>query len=122
MFPGKDKRSKITRRALHDVALYSFLVILQQMANLYGCKLIKVDPQYTSQICSNCGSIVRKKLSDRVHKCPRCGLEIDRDVNAARNILQRGGKQLPEGTPGGTKVPTLVEILIPGTEGARQAE
>ena len=122
MFLGKDKQSRLARRALYDVALTSFLIILTHMAIKYGCKLTKVQPQYTSQICSNCGTIVKKSLSDRIHKCPHCGLEIDRDVNAARNILQRGGKQLPEGTPGGTSVPTLVEVLIPGIEGARQAE
>ena len=113
MFLGKDKRSKLAKRALYDVALYSFLVILQQMAFKYGCRLTKVPPQYTSQICSNCGSIVKKSLSDRVHKCSHCGLEIDRDVNAARNILQRG-KNLTVGTTGGTYVPTLVEVFIPG--------
>ena len=113
MFLGKDKQSRLARRALYDVALASFLVILQQMANLYGCKLTKVDPSYTSQACSNCGTIVKKSLSDRVHKCPHCGLEIDRDVNAARNILQRG-KQLSVGTTGCTSVLQLVEVLIPG--------
>jgi len=121
MFLGKDKKSRLARRALYDVALASFLVILQQMANLYGCKLIKVDPQYTSQICSNCGAIVKKSLSDRVHKCPHCGLEIDRDVNAARNILQRG-KQLSVGTTGCTSVHQLVEVFIPGTQPVQQAE
>ena len=114
LFPGKTKREKTFRRALYDVGLYTFLTILQEMATLYGCKLTKVKPQYTSQICSNCGTIVKKSLSDRVHKCPNCGLEIDRDANAARNILQRG-KHLPVGTTGGTSVPMLVEVLIPGT-------
>ena len=113
MFLGKDKKSRLARRALYDVALASFLVILQRMADLYGCKLTKVDPQYTSQICSNCGTIVKKDLSVRIHKCPHCGLEIDRDVNAARNILQRG-KQLSVGTTGCTSVLQLVEVLIPG--------
>ena len=122
MFLGNGRKLRLARRALYDIALYSFLVILQEMANLYGCKLTKVPPEYTSQICSNCGAIVKKDLSVRVHKCPHCGLEIDRDVNAARNILQRGKNKTPAGTPGGTSVPTLVEVLIPGTEGARQAE
>ena len=122
MFLGKSKKDKLSLRALRDNGLYNFLVILQQMAIKYGCKLTKVPPEYTSQICSNCGAIVKKDLSVRVHKCPHCGLEIDRDVNAARNILWIGKNKTPEGTPGGTKVPTLVEILIPGTEGSRQAE
>jgi Putative transposase DNA-binding domain. len=58
-----------------------------------GKTFIKVDPAYTSQRCSNCGAIVQKDLSVRVHKC-KCGLEIDRDVNAAINIKYDGLKQL----------------------------
>ena len=113
MFPGKSRQAKKARRALYDVALYSFLVVLQQMCEVYSCKFTKVDPQYTSQICSNCGTIVKKSLSDRIHNCPHCGLVIDRDVNAARNILQRG-KNLSVGTTGGANAPQLVEISIPG--------
>ena len=40
-----------------------------------------------------CGEMVPKELSERVHDCPRCGLVMDRDVNAARNILERGLEQ-----------------------------
>lgn len=53
-------------------------------------KLMLVNPRNTSQICSNCGKPVPKGLSVRVHKCPHCGLVLDRDVNAAINILRRG--------------------------------
>jgi putative transposase len=64
---------------------------LQYKAQNAGKQVIKVPPQQTSQLCSGgCGAIVKKDLSERVHKCPRCGLEIDRDTNAAINILQRG--------------------------------
>ncbi|MGB5435855.1 MAG: transposase [Maribacter sp.] len=49
-----------------------------------------VSPWYTSQMCSGCGTIVAKSLSVRVHRCDSCGLELDRDVNAARNILALG--------------------------------
>ncbi len=48
-------------------------------------------PAYTSQACSNCGEMVKKSLSVRVHRCPACGLILDRDVNAARNILALTG-------------------------------
>lgn len=54
---------------------------------------VKVKPAYTSQRCSRCGKIVEKDLSVRVHKC-ECGLEIDRDVNAAINILREGLRHL----------------------------
>jgi len=51
---------------------------------------LKVNPAYTSQDCFGCGDRVKKQLSQRVHSCPKCGLEIDRDLNAALNILARG--------------------------------
>ncbi|MBO5669131.1 MAG: transposase, partial [Candidatus Methanomethylophilaceae archaeon] len=54
-----------------------------------GRTIVLVDPKGTSQICSNCQEIVEKDLSVRVHVCPHCGYEEDRDVNAARNILAR---------------------------------
>jgi len=63
-----------------------------------------VDPRNTSQVCSGCGAYVEKSLSVRVHICPGCGLTIDRDVNAARNMLKRGlgiGLERAEYTPVG---------------------
>ena len=54
-----------------------------------GSTVAVVDPHNTSQVCSRCGCLVKKNLSVRVHHCPHCGLVLDRDVNAARNILQR---------------------------------
>jgi transposase len=51
----------------------------------------RVDPHNTTQDCSGCGSRVAKRISDRRHECPGCGLSIDRDLNAARNILNRAG-------------------------------
>ncbi len=54
-----------------------------------GRTVTKVDPRYTSQICSGCGEIVKKDLSVRVHDCPYCNLVLDRDVNAAKNILNK---------------------------------
>jgi transposase len=63
-----------------------------------------VDPRGTSQTCSACGAYVRKDLSVRTHRCPGCGLTIDRDVNAARNMLKRGlgiGLERAEYTPVG---------------------
>ena len=58
-----------------------------------GRTLIKVSPKFTSQICSQCGTIRKKDLSERWHSCD-CGAELDRDVNAAINILVRGQKAL----------------------------
>ena len=57
--------------------------------------MILVDPSGTSQECSRCGRVVEKVLSVRTHSCPHCGLELHRDVNAAKNILARGLEQAP---------------------------
>jgi len=54
-----------------------------------GC-VVLVDPRHTSQDCSSCGHRVEKSLAERVHRCPSCGLVLDRDVNAALNILALG--------------------------------
>jgi len=53
-------------------------------------EVVKVPARNTSQICSSCGRTVQKDLSCRVHSCPFCGLIIDRDTNAARNVLRLG--------------------------------
>jgi putative transposase len=55
-----------------------------------GRTYIEVDPRGTSHRCSRCGAVVKKDLSVRVHQCPHCSLEIDRDLNAAYNILRLG--------------------------------
>ncbi|WP_374709404.1 zinc ribbon domain-containing protein [Desmospora profundinema] len=53
-----------------------------------GKRVVLVNPHHTSQRCSSCGEIVKKTLAERVHRCPFCGYEQDRDINAAINILQ----------------------------------
>jgi putative transposase len=52
--------------------------------------MILVNPRGTTQECSGCGEVVPKSLAIRVHECPHCGLRLDRDLNAALNILGRG--------------------------------
>jgi putative transposase len=58
----------------------------------YKAEVIEVDPYNTTQICSNCErkQETKLKLSDRIYKCQYCGLVLDRDVNAAKNILKLG--------------------------------
>ena len=76
---------------VHDASWTRFISMLRYKAACAGARLIEVDPQDTTQDCSGCGSKVPKRLADRHHECPHCGLSIDRDLNAARNILHRGG-------------------------------
>ena len=67
-----------------------------------GCQLVAVNPAYTTQRCSGCGEIVEKGLSVRVHDCPECGLVLDRDVNAARNVLRSAFGSLGRSDQDGT--------------------
>jgi len=76
---------------VHDASWAKFVSILRYKAECAGTRLIEVDPYDTSQDCSGCGIKVLKGLSERLHECPHCGLAIDRDLNAARNILHRAG-------------------------------
>lgn len=77
-------------KSIADASWSKFFELLSYKAEEAGRKLIKVPPKNTSQICSRCGEIVKKSLSVRVHNCPYCGLKIDRDHNAAINILKVG--------------------------------
>jgi putative transposase len=77
-------------KSISDASWAKFIKYVSYKAESAGKKVIFVNPRNTSQICSGCGAIVKKSLSVRVHKCPSCGLEIDRDVNAAINILRAG--------------------------------
>ncbi len=72
----------------HDAGLGELRQLLAYKAEEAGTLVVAVNPAYTSQRCSGCGEIVEKDLSVRVHTCPYCGLVLDRDVNAARNILR----------------------------------
>jgi len=72
-----------------DAGWNKFANMLCYKAEEAGCRVVFVEEKNTTQECSNCHRIVEKQLSDRIHHCPFCGLHIDRDVNAALNILIR---------------------------------
>ncbi len=74
--------------SITDVSWNDFLQKLSFKAESAGGRIVKVNPRNTSQVCSKCNREVKKGLAVRIHKCPYCGLEMDRDVNAARNILK----------------------------------
>src|SRR5215472_4486487 len=61
---------------------------------LHGIPVIAVSPRYTTQDCSGCSFRVQKTLSMRTHVCPECGLVLDRDWNAALNILEAALEEL----------------------------
>ncbi len=84
------RRGRGMRKSIMDVAWNQFVSMTISKAEEAGRSVILVNPSNTSKMCSHCGELVEKKLSERVHTCPQCGLVMDRDRNAALNILQRG--------------------------------
>lgn len=86
--------SSLARR-ISDCSWFTFRQLLTQKAELYGCNLIVIPKYYhSSKSCSSCGCINDNlKLTDRIWLCPNCGLTLDRDLNAAINILNKGLEQ-----------------------------
>lgn len=80
------RNSKLAKSIL-DAAWSAFITILESVAVKRGVHVVKVAPHNTSQDCSGCGAKVPKTLSVRTHCCPKCNLVLDRDENAAINIL-----------------------------------
>jgi putative transposase len=76
-------------KSINDASWYQFRIWLEYFGKVFGKITIAVNPAYASQECSSCGVVVKKTLSARTHVC-RCGCVLDRDHNAARNILSRG--------------------------------
>ena len=71
-----------------DAGWGQFQALCVAKAASAGRQVVLVDPYNTSQRCSGCGQLVPKPLEERTHTCPHCGLVIDRDHNAAINILR----------------------------------
>ena len=77
-------------KSIQDAGWGRFVGMLCYKEEESGGRVVFVDPCGTSQRCCGCGEAVVKSLSDRVHECPFCGLSLDRDLNASRNILEIG--------------------------------
>ena len=85
----KGLASGMLAKSVNDAAWAKFRFTLTYKAEGAGRRVIAVDPRNTSQACSCCGVIMKKTLAQRVHSCDKCGLVLDRDHNAALNILHR---------------------------------
>jgi putative transposase len=83
--------------SISDVAWNKFAEMLAYKAENAGKLVLKVDPRNTTQRCSRCGRLVKKSLAVRIHRCPYCRLELDRDYNSAIDILKLGLEKLPQG-------------------------
>ncbi|MFC4544880.1 RNA-guided endonuclease InsQ/TnpB family protein, partial [Paenactinomyces guangxiensis] len=82
-------------KSIYDACWGMLIQFTTYKAEYAGKKVEWVDPCNTSQACSECRRIVKKKLGERIHRCS-CGYTADRDVNAARNILQKAKGYIPE--------------------------
>jgi putative transposase len=76
-------------KSISDAGWAQLISLTTFKAAYAGTIVEQVNARNTSQACSHCGTIVPKNLSVRIHICPFCGLVLDRDHNAARNILKR---------------------------------
>ncbi|MGB9928969.1 MAG: RNA-guided endonuclease InsQ/TnpB family protein, partial [Methanosarcina sp.] len=77
-------------KGIMDAAWNKLVTYTSYKAVNAGRKVVLVNPHNTSQLCSKCGNVVEKDISERTHNCPYCGLSIDRDLNASYNILRLG--------------------------------
>ncbi len=89
---------------VNDQGWAEFLKLLGYKAEDAGVQVVRVPPRASSQVCSGCEVVVPKPLSERTHRCSSCGLVIDRDVNAARNILRLGRSRQASTWPTGACV------------------
>ena len=80
-------------KSIADAAWNQLVQFTAFKAEEAGRRVVLVDPRNTSKMCSRCGVLVEKKLSDRMHHCV-CGLSINRDLNASFNVLRLGLQSL----------------------------
>ncbi len=98
--PNGARRKSGLNKSIADAAWGMFRGVLKDKAESAGRQYTEVNPAFTSQDCSGCGTRIKKKLSERVHYCWNCGLSVDRDTNAALNILKIGmGQHTVSGIP-----------------------
>jgi len=88
---GASAKSGVNK-SIQDAGWNQFVQYCSYKAANAGRIVLTVNPRYTSQVCSGCGTVKKKELSERWHSC-ECGTELDRDHNAALNILRLGRSQ-----------------------------
>ena len=115
---GMVKNHKLARH-IQDASWKTFLNYLQYKADWNDKQIVKIDRFYpSSQACSECGHVYgkAKDLSIRDWVCPKCGETHDRDINAAKNILKEGLRNISPGTGDYT----VGDGIRPSTEGCCQ--
>jgi putative transposase len=92
-------KNKHLAKSISDAGWYQLMEMTKFKAEWAGKVVSLVNAHNTTQLCSRCGEKVKKSLAVRVHNCPVCGLILERDHNAAINILNEVGQGMPELTP-----------------------
>ncbi|RJX47826.1 RNA-guided endonuclease InsQ/TnpB family protein [Halonotius pteroides] len=110
-----------------SAAWNTFTTMLSYKCDREGTHFVEVDPAGTTKECASCGVATDKPLWVRKHSCPACGFEMDRDANAAINILSRGFDKLgvvhSEGTtPVETALPMFASDSVSGVDTKRVIE
>jgi len=104
-------RNHCLAKSISDAGWGRFIKMIAYKEEESGGQLIKVNPSGTTQNCSRCGNYVEKSLSERIHECPYCGLVMDRDLNASKNILKIG-QELSESRPAEDKTTTPPTVAV----------
>ena len=76
-------------QSIQNASWNRFIQFLSYKAECAGMKVMKADARNTSKECSGCGNIQEMQLSERTYNCQKCGMQMDRDINASINILNR---------------------------------
>jgi putative transposase len=115
-------------KSINDVGWYQFRKWLEYFGVKFGKVTVAVNPAYTSQECSNCGTHVKKSLSMRTHVC-QCGFVLDRDWNAAINILKLAlsttghvGTWVIDPNASGDSTSSLIGAILSGQVGSMNGE
>jgi putative transposase len=115
-------------KSINDAGWYQFRKWLEYFGAKFGKITVAVNPAYTSQECSKCGTLIKKSLSMRTHAC-QCGFALDRDWNAAVNILKLAlsttghmGTWVKDPNASGDSASTLIGAILLGQAGSMNEE
>jgi putative transposase len=115
-------------KSINDASWYQFRKWLEHFGVKFGRITVAVNPAYTSGECSSCGTLVKKSLSMRTHVC-QCGFVLDRDWNAAINILSVAlsttghvGTWVKDPNASGDSTSTRVGAILPEQVGSMNEE
>lgn len=108
-------KNRMLAKSISDASWGRFLMWLNYYGQVHNIPVIAVDPAFTSQDCSGCGTRIKKSLSVRTHICTGCGLVLDRDHNAALNILEKAYRTVGQTGTGEAQAPRNASGQTPAT-------